>query len=175
MTDTPLITSEPPQFQRDYWTKVPRRRAKVKIAKLNHLPNGRTEILLSNGLGFQRQRSEIQQLLLPGSEVEIEFIGNGELITGLFTGVGWAFRMTSEDLAEYTRNLAEAEAQRRADIRQRMVVHTAEALLGALDYLGVDLGKLEDEKPRVGLFLADIAIQALEQGPSENEAAKAPE
>ena len=169
MTDTPQVEIEqPPQFTPEFWLKRTRSVVKAKIAKINHSKDGAvTEIVLTTGMAFARKRAEITALLLPGLDIEIEVIagGNGQIITGLFVpGVGWGFRMSAEDLAEYTQKLAKSEAQRHRNMREQMAVVLAQRLIDGLTHLGITFDD-EDAKMQAGMFLAVEAIKALTEGP----------
>lgn len=158
-----------PQFTSDYWRKVPRSTLKLNIVKVNRKGDW-VEIHLSNGLAFQRPASDIQQLLTPGTAVEIEAIGNGEIITGLLVeGIGWAFRMTAEDLANYTRELAARIYNQQQETREAMIAHVTVALEATLNVLGVIFGDTtEDDDENLGTLAHKLAVQAvfaLETGP----------
>lgn len=160
MISVPPALDNRPQFSPDYWRKVPRSTLKLTITKVNRKGEW-VEIQLSNGLAFQRPSADIQQLLMPGTAVEIEAIGNGEIITGLLVdGIGWAFRMTAEDLAQYTRELAVRIYQQQQETREAMIAHVTVALDAKLQDLGV-----EYDDPNLAQTLAVEAVFALETGP----------
>lgn len=169
MTDTPPALADLEQYTAEYWKKVPRRTAKAKIARITNRDNGFVEIALTNNVAFMRQKSDIKQLLTPNLNVNIEVLGpNGEIITGLFVpDVGWAFRMTNEDLAEYAKGLAVAEHRRRGRVRDSMVDHAELAL--EMD-LARQMGECPDQPDRYADWidvraLAEATIKALEAGP----------
>lgn len=166
-SDAPPALSPKPQFTPEYWQNVPRATRKAKIARVTN-KGEYVEIALTNGAAFQRHRSEIQQLLTVNLDVDIEAIGNGAIITGMFVpNIGWAFRMTAEDLADYTRRLSEAQYAKAQATMQRMVEHVASTLVPILDDLEFTTALDDEDKQRVGIVLATAAIEALEQGPDD--------
>lgn len=141
MTET---TTELPNFTPEYWQKVPRRQVPKRIERINHPEfNGEewVEIILEGGGAFRRKKAEINALLLPRTEVEVELIvaQNGELITGLFLPreKTWAFRMSNEDLASYARAVAMDVARRQHEAREAMIAHVALALGVSMERQGL--------------------------------------
>lgn len=132
MTEAPPALAAAPQFTPEYWQKIPRQTVVCHIARITNLPileDGVpwVEIVMKeNGASFRRPKAEIQQLLTPNLEVHVETL-NKELVTGLYVpDCGWAFRMTAEDLAEYTKKLSVAEHQRqRAALEQTALAFAA--------------------------------------------------
>lgn len=163
-SDAPPALTTQPQFTAEYWQTVPRATVKAKIARVTNKDHGYVEIVLHNGLALQRQKSEIAQLLTANLEVNIETIGNGKIVTGMFVPpTGWAFRMTAEDLAAYTRKISAAVYAKQQATRQKMVEHVSQALGSTLDELGFTIALDDEDKQRVARVLANVAIEALEQ------------
>jgi hypothetical protein len=146
---------------------VNRQTANVKILAIRDLPGGEwKEFTLVGGMKFARKRSEITLLITPGLEVQVEAIRTamGQVITGMFVPkVGWAFRMTNEDLAEYAKKLDAQVSAERAAVMQNMVNHLSVAMEVGLRELGVEP---EIGLEQAGLFLATVAVGVLEQGAS---------
>lgn len=171
MMRVPPALDNRPQFTPEYWRKVPRSTIKTTITRVTN-KGDRVEIVLGNGLAFQRPRADIQQLLTANTAVEIEGIGNGEIITGMFVeGIGWAFRMTAEELAQYTRELATRIYQQQQETREAMIAHVAVVLEATLNYLGVIFGSTtEDDDENLGTLAQRLAVEAvfaLETGPGQ--------
>jgi hypothetical protein len=143
---------------------------KAQIARITHRDNGFTEIALTNGVAFMRQRSDLKHLLTANLNVHVEVLGKGEIVTGLFVpNLGWAFRMSNEDLAEYAKGLATAEHSRRAKVRDSMVDHAELALEMEL---ARQMGESSDLPDRYADWidvhaLAETVIRALETGPQQ--------
>jgi hypothetical protein len=176
MTDNaPLALANPPQFQPEYWEKVPRGRMPAVVHNARTKDNFKEIICrLANGqpFKFKRKAEEITQLITPGAPVDIEVV-NDELVTGMYLKDvdRWAFRMTNQDLADYTKELSgHVQAQRNA-ARELMVVQVAAALLTGLAETGLiddeATGQLADEYIEMSKHLAILAISALETGPQQ--------
>jgi len=174
--EAPPALADVPQFHPEFWAKVQRQTLSTKIAHVIHKDNGYTEIAIDGGMAFLRKRKDIKQLLTKNLAVNIEYLANesGQLVTGLFVPqVGWAFRMSNEDLAEYSRQLAAAEHQRQRNLRELMQLTVAEKMRTYLEehceYLYRDEGstwvRVDGEFDLVGL--ADAALQALAEGPKK--------
>lgn len=172
MPDVPPVLSDAPEFTAEHWQTVRRDVLSATIGRVTNLENGFVEIALTNGVAFQRKREEIAQLLTANMSVNIEHIGNGKLVTGMFVpGCGWAFRMTNEDLADYTRKVSILVHTQQQQTRQKMINHLANALESALDVLlttiGVESSKVlsPDQRQKLAYDLASVAMEALEAGP----------
>lgn len=162
MSDAPPALAPRPQFTSEYWSKVPRQTSVVHIARVTNLEDGWVEIVMKEGMRLRRERKDIQQLLAPNVEVHVETI-HQELVTGLFVpGVGWAFRMTAEDLAKYTIELSVEIHTRRQQARDAMVTQVSTALTSQLEDFGVTL-----TDPAQAIKLALAAISVLEAGPQK--------
>ena len=175
-TQAPPAFANRPQFTPEYWAKVPRQVVKAQIERVTNKDDTYVEIVLKGGLAFLRKRAEIKTLLTANTVVNVETIKNGAMITGVFVpspiqGPGgqemgqWAFRMTNEDLAEYTKKLSAHEHARQKAIRENMVNHIAAAMLYGIDEVGLMPTEDEDTRNAVAKYLAGLAIEALEQGP----------
>lgn len=144
MTEAPPALAVRPQFTAEYWTKVPRQTVKAHIQRVTNITvqgEDWVEIVLKEGAAFRRPKADIQQLLTANLEVDVETL-NKELVTGLFVpNCGWAFRMTAEDLAEYTKELSIAQHNRqRAAMEQ-----TALAFSAVISQYLIELGATQDE------------------------------
>lgn len=172
-----ILANQKPEFTAEYWQKAPRSTARANIEKvIHHKVDGEmwTEIVLKEGARFRRKRVDIQQLLTPNLVVNVEAIvtGAGEIITGLFVeGCGWAFRMTAEDLAEYTRELSlQVEKAQRAQF-ERAVMDLTNLIGGYLGQTGLIQpygndpdGQLTEESVLSGVIYVrgtlDVALMA---------------
>lgn len=165
MTEAPPVLAQHPQFTPQYWRNVPRQTMRTHIDRVTNKDGNRVEIVLKGGMAFQRDKDEIKQLLTANAEVEIESIGQGRIITGLMVpGVGWAFRMTAEDLAEYTKNLAMAQHEHKVKMVAAMVDHVGAALDAVLEDHNILPGQ-NGERKELANELAAEALYALEVGP----------
>lgn len=149
----PPALANHPQFTPEYWRKVPRITSQGTIERVTNLPeeDGErwVEIVMKGGLAFRRQKHEIQQFLHANQVVHVENI-NHEIVTGLIVpDVGWAFRMTNEDLAEHTRKIAALMHERKRLARLQMTEVLAAAMQAEIDKqghwpCGIDLDRLAD-------------------------------
>ena len=151
MSLTPPALDPKPQFTTLYWDKVPREKVKAKVKRITAIDDEYTEFVFDNGNAFQRRTETLdpdvmnRSKLHANSIVYVELI-NDELVTGMWVPeVGWAFRMTSEDLADYARKLAGAMHARRQAAEEELVEFMAEAILEGLAEQGVifEDGRLE--------------------------------
>lgn len=133
----PPALSNPPQFDPAYWDKAPRQMQKVKLAqwrKIDH-DDGRQfiEFIFDGGSAFQRNVADIDPNVWEKVHVNSELFVqtfNHELVTGLFLPeVGWVFKMTGEDLANYSRKLTEMLHRRRQDARAELVQFVSDVLM----------------------------------------------
>jgi hypothetical protein len=168
-TDAPLALSKVPAFTPEHWAKVPRKTVTARIAKVDTTELDGVEwslIYLQGGAIIRREKADIKQLLTRHLEIHVELIQNpqGELVTGVFVpDVGWAFRMTNDDLAEYAKELAaEIQDQQRRQ-RERMIAHVALALAASGAWGGLQFTPERFQELCQGL--AVDAIIALEGGP----------
>lgn len=173
--------ANPPQFSAAYWEKVPRQTIAAKVHKVEttvtendyswkeficRLPDGQM-------MRFRRKAEEVNQLVMPGTPVNLEAIHN-ELITGMYLPdvKAWVFRMTAQDLADYTREVSGVLHAQRLAARELMLKSVADALLRALADLGLISPLADDieadadtEFEGMARYLALVAIGALETGP----------
>lgn len=112
MPEAPPALAARPEFTAKYWSKVPRALTKATIQRVTNLPKGNddddqyVEIVVDNGVAFRRRKADIAQLLTANMKVSVENI-MGEVVTGLHVPeIGWAWRMSNEDLAQYAQDLA---------------------------------------------------------------------
>lgn len=109
---------------------------RVKLAqwrKIDH-DDGKQfiEFIFDGGSAFMRNVDDIDpdvwEKVHVNSELFVQTV-NKELVTGLFLPeVGWVFKMTGEDLANYARNLTELLHRRRQDARAELVEFVGEVL-----------------------------------------------
>jgi hypothetical protein len=139
MTDNvPPALAARPQFKPEYWAKIPRQTSVVHIERVTKVDPEWMEIVLKEGPRFRRKRDEIKQLLTANLEVHMETV-NKELVTGLFVpGIGWAFRMTNEDLAGYTRDLSVAMYDRERRLQEAMEGFISRQITEFLESRGID-------------------------------------
>lgn len=165
MTRPPPALATPPQFSPAYWAKAPREMFTAHIERVTNLEEGWVEIVMKEGMALRRERKHIQQLLAPNAEVQLETF-NKELVTGLLVpGVGWAFRMTSEDLAEYAKALSVEMHKQRLAAEQAMISHVGVNLDSALEAMDLFLDD-SNYRAEVALNLAAIAVASLKTGPA---------
>jgi hypothetical protein len=136
---------------------------------VQNLPNGDKEFLCVSGAKLQRPASDIKQLITPGTDVQIEFIqtSGGQLVTGMFLPAvnGWAWKMDADELAEYTKSVADAVKEQRMQVKLLMVAHLKQAMLDVLNEQP-RFQKLGDEaQGELAEELACAAVAALETGP----------
>ena len=138
MTESPPALTDLPQFSADYWRKVERLLTAAQIVRITNLPVEPgdvqwVEIVIGNNLAFRRRKSDIAQFLHANQKVMIENIG-GQICTGLLVpDVGWAWRMTAEDLASHAREMATMQYQRAQEIRAAVLDYVATALTDSLE------------------------------------------
>jgi len=168
----------PPQFTPAYWNTVPRQTIDVVVHRVKDIPeSGEKEFLVkvaANGqqMRFRQKTAKITQLVMPGTPVHLELIGN-ELVTGMYLPdvSAWAFRMTSQDLADYTKEISGVLHAQRLKARQLMLETVAGALLIGLYETGLAndeaTGQLTEEYMGMARHLALVAIGALESGPKQ--------
>lgn len=177
MPDTaPPALANPPQFAASYWDKVPRKTISTTIHKVE-AKDGWKEFTCGVGsqpMRFRRKAEEITQLIMPGTPVHVEVIHN-ELVTGMYLPdiKAWAFRMTNQELADYAREISGQVHAQRLAARELMLETVAEALLLALDDLGLiiapgELAGAHEEYQQMARHLALVAIGALETGPDND-------
>lgn len=128
----PPALANPPQYSAAYWDKVPRQMHKVKLTqwrKMASRDKDFIEFIFDNGSAFQRNVEEIDHDVWEKAHVNSELFVQtvkDELVTGLFLpNVGWVFKMTSEDLAGYSRRLTEMLHRRRQAAREELVKFVA--------------------------------------------------
>ena len=97
---------------------------KAKLTRFTKKTDEIYEFVFANGNAFQRNfsefDSEVFSKLRPNLEVFVQII-RGEIITGLFIPeVGWLFKMTSQDLADYAKSLATHENQRVSQAKKKL-------------------------------------------------------
>lgn len=149
-----------PQFTPAYWDKAPRSKQKLKLLRMTKLEGGFTEFVFDDNSAFQRKTDSLDpEVILHANQVVYVETIQASLVTGLWVPEqGWAFRMTSEDLAEYARGLSELMHRRQVEAKNELAefVHVAlregisnQVLLSAPDKAGrvildgsLDLGEL---------------------------------
>jgi hypothetical protein len=182
--NTPLngvapAVGNPPQFQAEYWNKIPRLTVSVVIHKVRDLPETGEKEFFATTVGgdqmrFRRKIGEINQLVMPGTPANIELIQN-ELITGMYLPdvKAWVFRMTAQDLADYTKEISGHLHAQRLKARELMIDTMADELYVGLAEVGLideDAGeRLTQEYRDMARHLALLAIAALESGPQQGE------
>lgn len=143
MTLPPPALSNPPQFDPAYWDKAPRDMQRVKLAqwrKIDHDDGKRfIEFIFDGGNAFMRNVDDIDQDVWEkvhvNSELFVQTV-NKELVTGLFLPeVGWVFKMTGEDLANYSRKLTDMLHRRRQAARAELVEFVSEVISKSLTTL----------------------------------------
>lgn len=165
MPDTPPALAQMPQFSEKYWAKAPRETMVAHIQRVTTLEEGWVEIVMKEGMVLRRKREDIKQLLAPNAEVHIETF-NKELVTGLFVPpIGWAFRMTAADLAQYAKDLSVEVHRQQQATEQAMVSHVALALDQLMEIIAVYPDT--NERAEVALTIAKAAITALRTGPQQ--------
>ncbi len=171
MTTPPALTKRP-QFTPEYWQKAPRKTALAHIERVTNLLQAPdddeqwVEIVLKEGVRFRRKRTEIKQLLTANLEVHLETI-NEELVTGLMVpGVGWAFRMTADDLAAYAQEAFVDAHNRQQATMAKALAEVTGVITECLGVLGVELPN-HPEIPDVpgAQFLAANVLHFLSAGP----------
>jgi hypothetical protein len=170
----PALAAPPPQFDAEHWSKVRRTTVAAVIERVTH-KGEYNEIVLKGGTAFLRKREDIQQLLTANLDVNVEYIAAGpqKLVTGLFVpGVGWAFRMSNDDIAAYTREVFAAEHRRQQALREAMIDCVTDAMLLAMREFGFQVTDATKEtqealEREAARFFATVAIGALEQGPQQ--------
>lgn len=177
----PPALSNPPQFSAEYWDKVPRQMAKVKLAQWRKIdePDGKQfiEFIFDNGAALQRNVGDIDQDVWEKVHVNCEMFVQtvkDELVTGLhLPNVGWVFKMSSEDLAGYARRLTEMLHRRRQQAREELVEFVTSVLtVGIMDQCEVE-NVAEDSISVIGpLCVRDLAVRVIESmasaKPAEN-------
>lgn len=137
---TPPALAAPTQFDAKHWDRVPREQVKATIERMTILGDY-TEFVFKNGNAFQRGTDELNPAIKVhvNQLVHVETIG-GELVTGMWVPEqGWLFRMTSQDLADYAK-----------DVSTRMHRQRAQALEELRGYISLALR--EGIKEQVDLF-----------------------
>lgn len=172
MNESPPALTDSPQFSASYWRKVERLLNTAVIDRVTNLPvddDGEVwvEIVIGNNMAFRRKKSEINQFLHANQKVLVENIG-GKICTGLMVpDVGWAWRMTADDLASHSRELAAQSYRRAQEIRIAVLdfVTTAikQNLEKQLDGILVDSADTEDlvQKVRDWFDVEELAATAL--------------
>ncbi len=172
---TPPALSANPSFTSEYWEKVPREKAKLKLVRITDKVDADehyTEFVFDDDSAFMRKTSDLVAdiKLHVNQTVYVETI-RGELVTGLWVpDQGWAFRMSAQDLAEYAQRLASLMHQKQQEARGQLREFVARALRDGLgkqvDLIGWDEGVVElgEGGPTINLNdLADGVVDALSQ------------
>lgn len=167
MTESPPVLTALPQFDPSYWRKVERLMTAATINRVTNLPVGDdgeawVEIVVGNNMAFRRKKSEINQFLHANQKVMVENIG-GKICTGLLVpDVGWAWRMTAEDLAGYSRELAAQQHRRAQQIRIAVLDFVIAAIMDNLHNQATELITEENSVVIVGAVdVAELAAAAL--------------
>jgi hypothetical protein len=155
----PPAYSMNPQFTPEYWDKVPRTKEKVKLLRMTKMDGGFTEYVFDNGQAFQRRDEQLSDnvTLHVNLTVYVETVGRSgeQLVTGMWVPEqGWAFRMTSQDLAQYAQKLTEMMVKQRNQARDDLRRYIALALRQGLAEQ-VEVIDLEDAVDVVGPFSLD--------------------
>ena len=167
----PALLSHP-SFTAEYWSKAPRQQAPAHIERVTNRDGGWVEIVLKEGARFMRRKDEIKQLLTANLAVEVETFSSpaGRMVTGLFVpGIGWAFRMTAQDLADYARDVATAEWEREQQLKNQIVEHVAKSILTYFGHEAQETDHTPGEYVLSTSFvpqgLAAHIVAAMEKGP----------
>lgn len=157
----PPALAQTPQFTPEYWSRVPRDMKKVKLVRMTKLEEGKfIEFVFDNDSAFQRRAEELDPEIHKQVHVNLEvFVQSikGEMVTGLFVPtIGWLFKMTDQELADYARKLTTVINNQRNKAKTEMTEFIAAALEagitdqcevehldGAIDVIGpIDLTQL---------------------------------
>lgn len=123
---TPPALAAPDQFDAKYWDRVPREQVKVTIERITTLGE-HTEFVFTNSNAFQRRTDGLNPDIKPhvNQLVHVETI-RGELVTGLWVPEqGWLFRMTSQDLADYAKEVSTRIHRQRTQAREELRAYIA--------------------------------------------------
>lgn len=139
MTQPPPALAPMAQFTPEYWDKAPRVKARNKLVRITNMPLVEgdyeyVEFVFADNQAFQRRREDLNPNvnLHVNMDAYVETI-NGELVTGMWIPEqGWAFRMTSEDLAEYAKRLSAAMHNQRQRAEQQVTDLAAEVIANAI-------------------------------------------
>lgn len=135
---SPPALSANPTFSSEYWDKVPREKAKLKLVRITEKvtdAEGFTEFVFDDDSAFMRKTEDLNPdiTLHANQTVYVETI-RGELVTGLWVpDQGWAFRMTSQDLSEYAQRLASLMHQKQQEANGQLREFIAQALREGLE------------------------------------------
>lgn len=174
---TPPMFAESPQFTEEYWAQVPRQTIPVTVHRISTSDDGQWKHFIAHtpdkrAMTFRRKVTEVTQLVMPGARAKVELIHN-ELITGLYLldEAKWAFHMTAQDLATYTREISGLVHRERQAARQLMLTQVTNDIFTALAELGLisvadDVEREEQiEYWQQAEHIALVAIGSLEAGP----------
>lgn len=134
MMPAPPALSAQPQFTPGHWDRVPREKTKTKITRITKIDDEFTEFVFEGGSAFQRRTEDLnpEVNLHVNLQAYVETIG-GELVTGMWIPEqGWAFRMTSQDLADYAKNLSAMIHKQRQAAREELKDYIADAIKAGL-------------------------------------------
>lgn len=158
INQAPPAFSMNPQFTAEHWDKVPRQKEKLKLVRTT-IRGDHTEFVFENDAAFMRQTSDLAEnvSLHANQDVYIETI-KGELVTGLWVPEqGWAFRMSSQDLADYALKLTTLMQERAREGKDRL----AQFLHAALrNNLSQQVGVLTEDE--VGRVILDGPVDLVE-------------
>lgn len=164
---TETQVAEPPAFSPAYWDKAPRQQIPpATVVSANTLPNGAKEFILDNGAKLSRPSKDIRQLILVGTQVQVEVVntGGGQIVTGMFVPQvqAWAWRMSSQELADYCREVTEEVNRQRMQVRLAMTAHLKASMLTVLaKYVTMTPEELDP----LAEDLAVHAVISLDEGP----------
>lgn len=174
MSSPPPALAPQPQFTALYWDKAIRAKEKVKLVRMTNMDDGEfVEFVFDNGAAFQRRKADLD----PDIDLHVNLVVyvetiNNELVTGMWVPEqGWAFRMTSQDLADYSKKLISALHEQRQAARRSMVDQMARVLEIVLCQKGVNADS-KDGNIALSYELAAAVATALELGPNSSANAR---
>lgn len=172
MTQPPPVLVPHPQFTPEYWAKVPREKAKVKLVRITKVDDEFTEFVFDNDNAFQRRTADLNPdvKLHVNLVVYVETINN-EVVTGMWVPEqGWPFRMSNEDLAEYFEKLITARHVQRQraieDLREYITLAIVEGLKEQAEVDTVTEDSIDVTGPFSPRDLATYVMNAMEQAKS---------
>lgn len=170
MTQPPPALTAQPQFTALYWDKAVRAKEKVKLVRMTNMPDSELmEFAFDNGAAFQRRKSELN----PDIDLHVNLLVyvetiNNELVTGMWIPEqGWAFRMTSQDLADYAKKLMSAMYEQRQAADNALRGFLALAIRDAVfEQRGEDVAGVDWDA------VATMVMDAMQQGPNSSANAR---
>lgn len=149
----PPALSTLPQFTAAFWDKAPRdmNPSKVKhvVTKLIEDDETYIEFAFANGNAFMRKQSECDPEIFSKLHANMQvFVQTyqGELVTGLFVPeVGWVFKMTSQDLADYARKIVTDVQVKRSRAKAELEDFFTDQIVRGLQEQGAVDGHLDGD------------------------------